>query len=102
MPMINVTGLSHLGKRVRFARRMNGMSQRILGLHVDVTNSSISAYELGKTYPPIERCYAMALALGITIEWVLEGQGDMDFEYQTRQEYNDALSEEELELMGVA
>lgn len=40
-----------LGKKIRYARKQTGLSQRKLGFSLQISDKAISAYEVGRTTP---------------------------------------------------
>lgn len=59
-------------KRIREARRAKGFTQKQLAEMVGVTESAISQYESGKKYPKGKTLIDISLALGTTVEFLLE------------------------------
>lgn len=49
-------------------RKLNNMSQEELASLIGVTRQTLSKYETGESIPDIEKCSAIAKALGITMD----------------------------------
>lgn len=49
-------------------RKYNNLSQEELAEQIGVTRQTLSKYETGESIPDIEKCSAIAKALGITID----------------------------------
>lgn len=49
-------------------RKLNNMSQEELAALIGVTRQTLSKYETGESIPDIEKCSAIAKALGITMD----------------------------------
>lgn len=52
--------LSDLAKRIRTARRTARLSQGVLGKNIGLSDKSISAYEQGRSVPPIDKLKRIA------------------------------------------
>ena len=65
-----------LGERLVAARRNAGLNQSELGRLCDTPQSHISSMERGKRAPSIEMVKALALALQVSIHWLLGGEND--------------------------
>ena len=59
-------------KNMRLRRMIAGYSQRQLCEMAGVSIGAISAYESGKKCPPLSSAYALADALGTTLDGMLE------------------------------
>ena len=59
-------------KRIREKRNERGLTQRQLGEMVGVSESAISQFESGKKYPKGKTLIDISLALGTTVEYLLE------------------------------
>jgi transcriptional regulator with XRE-family HTH domain len=64
-----------LGARIRQARQARGLAQEDLGQLVGVRGLTISRAELGKTTPNARVLDALARQLGVSVDWLLTGQG---------------------------
>jgi transcriptional regulator with XRE-family HTH domain len=62
---------ARVGERVRKARVMRGLSQTELGFYAGITASGIQHLERGKSQPSIEVLARIALALGVSADWLL-------------------------------
>ena len=58
----NQKKLSELARRIREARRNAHLSQDELGKYIGVSDKSISAYEQGRSTPPIEKLKKIAVS----------------------------------------
>lgn len=52
--------LDQLGDRIKRARELRGVSQRNLGLILGLSDKAISAYESGRTFPPLETLFRIS------------------------------------------
>lgn len=55
--------LKIVGERIRKAREESGISQKKLGLMLGLSDKAISAYESGRTFPPLDTLYRIAKEL---------------------------------------
>ncbi|PAV08855.1 XRE family transcriptional regulator [Arsenophonus sp. ENCA] len=60
-------------ERIRQARNNNKMTQESLGKRIGVSKATISQWESGTTEPNGKNLVSLAKALGVTIEWLLDG-----------------------------
>ena len=68
----------HVGKRLRFARTMHGMSQEAIGEAIGVTFQQIQKYERGVNCIRASRLYNLAKALKVSVSFFYEGYEDED------------------------
>lgn len=61
-------------KRLKDIRRQKNISQNELGKMIDLHYSHIGRYERGQSVPSTETLYKLANALGVTMDWLLEGE----------------------------
>lgn len=72
--MINAT----FGSRVRQARLARGMTQKDLGKHCGISRSAVSQWESGDTKGMDgAHLVAAANALHVSVDWLLDGKGEM-------------------------
>lgn len=62
-----------LGEEIRAARIKSGMTQEELATCLHTTKSAISKYELGKREPNLVQIRKIAVALGITVADLVDG-----------------------------
>jgi transcriptional regulator with XRE-family HTH domain len=62
---------STIGKRIRTAREIAGMSQEQLALRLDVTQLELSGWERGKRDLPVRKLRGLAVSMGVSVEWLL-------------------------------
>jgi transcriptional regulator with XRE-family HTH domain len=65
---------SDLGPRLRAIRLRRGIGLRELARRLDLSPSSISQIETGKTRPSVRTLYALASEFGVTVDEVLFGE----------------------------
>ena len=65
MKGLNVS--KYVGKQIRKYRRENNLTQKELGLKVGVKHNTISAYESGVNEPEQNMIFALANALGVSV-----------------------------------
>ncbi len=63
-----------LGKRIRLARKSRGLGQAELGRLIGVQPLMMWKYEDGRSTPPLERLRRIARALGVTIDYLVQGK----------------------------
>lgn len=63
--MINV------GQRIRKHREEAGVSQKKLGLALGLSDKAVSAYESGRTLPPLETLFRIAEELDKPVEYFI-------------------------------
>lgn len=69
-----------MGVRIRQARRKAGFSQTQLAAAITVRRSAVSNWEsVGGALPSTSHLVAIALACGVSIEWLGTGRGAMHF-----------------------
>jgi molybdate-binding protein/transcriptional regulator with XRE-family HTH domain len=71
------------GMRLRLARQARGFSQQQLAGMADVSRQAVSAVESGNSDPSLRVAFALAQALGMTVEEVF-GPGDPPAEVEAR------------------
>jgi transcriptional regulator with XRE-family HTH domain len=64
------------GQNIRLFRKQKGMNQHELGAAMDVSAVSVSKWEREQTQPDIETLQKLAPTLGVTLEWLVSGQGE--------------------------
>src|SRR5213592_1402293 len=69
----NAEPASELGPRLRAIRLARGVGLRELARKLDLSPSSISQIETGKTQPSVRTLYAFASEFGVTVDEVLFG-----------------------------
>lgn len=55
--------MNNIGDRIRRFREEAGLSQKKLGVMLGLSDKAISAYESGRTLPPIETLYRISIQL---------------------------------------
>ncbi|MGL6605291.1 LexA family protein [Aeromonas hydrophila] len=65
-----------INERIKQTRKRLGYSQEILGSRVGVSRVSISQWERGENTPNGRYLNELAAALGVTVDWLLTGEGD--------------------------
>lgn len=70
--MTDTTDL-HVGKRLRRRRRLLGMTQQDLASQVGVRFQQIQKYECGANRITASRLYALARALGVSVQYFFDG-----------------------------
>lgn len=92
-----------ISTRIRAARRAAGLSQSQLAELMNVTRSACSQWEQPQgTAPRGTRLERLATLLGVSVEWLATGNGEMDGRDRaadTRPSYRNALTDEERELL---
>lgn len=63
-----------IGERIKQARNAKGLTQKQLGAISGTSEITIRQYELGKRQPRIEQFQAIAVALGVDVNWLMNGQ----------------------------
>lgn len=66
----------YIGERIKRARESRGLSQKLLGVKLGLSDKAISSYESARTVPPIETMYKIAKELKKPISFFLESEED--------------------------
>ncbi|HEY0437380.1 MAG TPA: helix-turn-helix transcriptional regulator, partial [Phenylobacterium sp.] len=66
----------HVGKRVRWRRRILGLSQSNLGDLIGVRFQQIQKYEAGANRLSAAKLWHLACALGVDVQYFYEGLAD--------------------------
>ena len=61
------------GKRIAETRAKHGMTQRELAMAAHIAAGTMSSYESSRKMPPADVMLRMAKVLGVSVEWLLEG-----------------------------
>lgn len=64
--------LDKFPKRLKTAREVKNISQRKLGMILGLSDKAISAYESGRTYPPLDTLIKMAKELDKPVSYFLD------------------------------
>lgn len=78
---ILVSHMSKIGDRIRSARRESGHTQITLAKAIGVTHGNISMWEQGLTTPRVNNLGKLADALGVSIDWLENGDKATGPEY---------------------
>lgn len=62
---------STVGKRIRTARELAGMSQEQFAFRIEAKQLHVSAWERGKADLPVRKLPGIAMSLGVTVAWLL-------------------------------
>jgi len=62
-----------LGRRIRYLRTNQGVTQEVLSGQADLTQTSLSNIETGKAEPGLRTLAAIAKALGVSLVELLDG-----------------------------
>jgi transcriptional regulator with XRE-family HTH domain len=65
------------GTRLRYARNIAGLTQAQVAAKFDIDRVNVTQWEGDTTSPEIERLPALASLLGTTVDWLLEGKGQV-------------------------
>jgi len=69
--------MEHTGNRIGELRKILGLTQRGLANELGLTNSAVSAIELGKAPLTEANIRLICLTFGVREEWLREGTGEM-------------------------
>lgn len=75
-----------LGARLRAARKAKGLNQTQLGSFLGISAASVSAYETDDANPTPDSLAIMTKELGITFDWLINGEGKAPGEHSTTNE----------------
>ena len=64
--------LEKFPERLKTARETKNISQRKLGMILGLSDKAISAYESGRTYPPLDTLLKIAKELGKPVSYFLD------------------------------
>lgn len=62
------------GERIKAARKKAGMTQKQLGILSQTSEITIRQYELGKRQPRTEQLSRIAIALNVTVDYLVNGE----------------------------
>lgn len=62
-----------IGKRIKIMRKLRGLTQSGLADLVGVTRPTVISWERGVTVPVLYTLRRLAETLGVTLEWLMEG-----------------------------
>ena len=68
--------LKMVGERIRKAREENNISQKKLGLMLGLSDKAISAYESGRTFPPLDTLFRISKELDRDISYFVTADQD--------------------------
>lgn len=68
-------GIDRLGARLREARIAQGFTQKRLAQLLDVREKDVSRWESGEHAPSTPRLARLAVALGVSADWLLGIEG---------------------------
>ena len=74
--------LREVGKKIKAAREEVNVSQRDLGVALGLSDKAVSAYEAGRTIPPLETLARIAKELQKPLPYFLD-ESDADFKMET-------------------
>lgn len=63
-----------IGERIKAARAQKRLTQKELADKLELATGTIQQYELSKRQPRLEQLQAIADALGVDINWLVNGQ----------------------------
>lgn len=69
---------NNFGERLKFVRSVTGLSQAGLAKQAGSSRSMISSYEAGLRLPRGATLLRLAKALGVSAQWLMEGEGAME------------------------
>jgi transcriptional regulator with XRE-family HTH domain len=86
--------IKELGKKIRVARELKGLSQKKLGLILGLSDKAISSYESSRTYPPLDTLYQIAKELDKSMDFFItkdDGKLDIEVKLQSIEKKMDEL-----------
>lgn len=90
--------LEKVAKKIRQVREEKGISQKKLGMTLGLSDKAISAYEKGRTYPPIDTLAKIADELGKPIAYFLNDDSEEQDLFDRVSKVEDLLTEVASEL----
>ena len=69
--MVHKEFMLSLGNKIRKSRDLAGLTQEQLAESIGVTRSAIAQYESGEKEPTVHRLADMAIALGVSADYLL-------------------------------
>lgn len=94
--------IKELGKKIRSARELKGLSQKKLGLILGLSDKAISSYESSRTYPPLDTLYQIAKELDKSIDYFItkdDSKLDIEIKLQILEKKMDELKKGITELI---
>ena len=68
--------MTNINENIRVLRLSRGWTQEELAEKLHVTRQAVGHYESGRTVPDVETCRRLAEVFGVSLEVVLEGEGE--------------------------
>ncbi|MBI2356861.1 helix-turn-helix transcriptional regulator [Candidatus Dojkabacteria bacterium] len=65
-------GTRFVAARIKTAREERGISQKKLGMILGLSDKAISAYEAGRTYPPLDTLFKLSRELSKPVNYFIE------------------------------
>ena len=69
--------MNTLGSRIRYARKQKGITQLDFEREVGISSGNLSQIENDKVNPTASKLLDIRRMLGVSIDWLLTGEGDM-------------------------
>jgi transcriptional regulator with XRE-family HTH domain len=74
----------HIGQRIKKARQAAGLSQKELGQALKLSDKTVSAYEVGRAQPSLEKLKQLSRATHKSISYFLDDKDPDDLGLQLR------------------
>ena len=68
--------INNVGQKIREYREPAGISQKKLGLALGLSDKAVSAYESGRTLPPLETLYRISEELNVPLDFFLSNSDE--------------------------
>ncbi len=66
-----------IGERLRFLRKRLGLSQKEMAQKLGISRVALARYENNKRYPDTAILAKIAQILGVSLDWLVTGKGEM-------------------------
>ncbi|MBN2100417.1 helix-turn-helix transcriptional regulator [Candidatus Dojkabacteria bacterium] len=75
--------LEEIGTKIRDARESQAISQKDLGMALGLSDKAVSAYEAGRTIPPLETLVRIAEELNKPLDYFIQSNAN-EYKLETR------------------
>ena len=82
-----------LGDRIKAVRKSAGLTQIDFGRRLQITGSSVSTMESGKSNPSRQTLAMICAEFGVSEDWLISGTGDMLAPVSAEEQISDFVSD---------
>ncbi|MDW3095406.1 MAG: helix-turn-helix transcriptional regulator [Gammaproteobacteria bacterium] len=74
--------MSNIAHRITQARKSRGLSQELLAERLKISRGACGHWERGKALPSTEHLTELSKILNVRLEWLINGEGEMQTNHQ--------------------